>query len=167
MQPKIRVMTLFDRSVIKRNWKNINESPLKKAGLKIRNRAVTSIRKDKRRQILKSGKRGKFGKASSPGSPPFSRAPGDPMRLIYSVPHNYGILGIMSVIIGPVGFGNAHPVPEVHEKGLSTQISRPSRNNRRQRKIVNKKYPKRAFMVPAYEKVEPSLPPLWKGSLSG
>lgn len=167
VQLKVKEMS-FDRNIIKTNWSKINETPMKKAGLKVRNRAITSIRKDKRKRLTKTGKRGSFGRPSPPGKPPFSRFPGDPLRRIYSVPDND------TVIIGPIGFGDSKPVPAIHEKGLTKTIRR--RKGRRkfdysQERVefetVSVQYPKRAFMVPAVEKVRSTLPLLWRNSLDG
>lgn len=185
-QPSIRVHSLFDRKIIRSNWKAINETPLKRAGLFVRRVAINSL------------KRVKHGRPSPPGTPPFSHAwryvPGKngkmqknkaPLQLIYSVPELLGT----RVIVGPVGFGNPEPVPAVHEFGMTVmrsvipgmvkQGSDPGRDKRTGRftrgvrvKAGSKRvraavtYPKRATMGPALVKSTPKLPPMWRGSLS-
>lgn len=172
----IKALTFFDRNIVKKNWKAINESPAKKAGLLVRKIAVRSIRKDK--PFTKGGKkRKKFGSPSKAGKPPKSRAPGHPLRRIFSVPDPLGA----KTTVGVLGFGGAgEPTPGVHELGLQAtrwvlvpedRQRRSIRGRfRRKRKVFKRmvvQYPKRPFMAPALEKAEPKLPEMWKGSLGG
>lgn len=174
----------FDRSVIKTNWKKINEGPLKKAGLKVRRIARQSIRRG-----------GKNKKPSRPGSPPRSQKTGSnpPFKLIFSLPNQFGT----SVIVGMVGFTKrGEPVPGLHEHGgtvtrrvflrqspdkkghrrsgrvSEARLKRIRENYARrgqthQRDTIEKRvqYPERSFMQPALEKAKSKLPELWKGSV--
>lgn len=171
MPLKTRSIVTFDRNIIKKNWQAINESPAKKAGLMVRKRAISSIRK-----TPKLTKKGKPTKPSKSGKPPRSRAPGHPLRRIYSVPDRFGA----SVVVGALGFGKgSEPTPGVHELGLRAQrrvlvpadTQGRSRRGRFQRKkkvlkTVQVDFPERPFMAPALEKVQQKLPQLWKNSLS-
>jgi hypothetical protein len=171
---RINAFVTFDRAIIHRNWNAINESAGKKAGLLVRRIARNSLR-----QV-------KHGRPSAPGMPPHShawryvmksgrrKATTAPLRLIYSVPEMMGA----RVIVGPVGFGDVHPVPEVHERGLTVPRMVPKRGAKaiidkrtgrkrfiRERRLV--KYPARPFMWPALVKATPKLPAMWYGSLGG
>lgn len=170
---RVNTVVTFDRSVIKRNWGAINESAGKKAGLLVRRIARNSLR-----QV-------KHGRPSPTGMPPHSHAwrymmragkrrrTTAPLRLIYSVPEMMGA----RVIVGPVGFGDRQPVPEIHEKGLTVSRMVPKRGAKaqidshgrrrfqRERRFV--KYPARPFMLPALIKAAPQLPAMWRGSLGG
>jgi len=122
---------------------------------------------------------------SPAGTPPRSRAPGHPLRRIFSVPEALGT----RVVVGPVGFGakiGRKTVPELHEHGGAALrrvfVEKPPRNrgggrDRRGkflkrsrgrmvpvRKIVV--YPARPTMGPALAKARPQLPPLWRNSLT-
>lgn len=174
---------VFDRGIIKRNWRQINEGPLKKAGLLIRKIARNSIR------------RRRYGSASPAGTPPYSHAPGKspPFKQIYSVPNYMGA----EVVIGMVGYGSrgqvSPPVPGIQEHGLrarrwlDTQFGKRKKRNRNQpkltaaqgkairRKMIQKgiivrrsvKYKPRPFMDPALRKAQPRLPAMWRGSVGG
>lgn len=170
MPVTVRGLAYFDRKVFKTNWKNINESPLKKAGLMVRKVAVRSVRKRKMKV------RGKPPKGSPPGTPPRSRAPGHPYRRIFSIPNSWAT----SVIVGPVGFNSGTPpTPEVHEFGLTARrrVMVEDRTRRRAKGRGRKKryilidatvnYPKRATMRPALQKVKSKLPALWRNSIRG
>lgn len=170
---RINAFATFDRKIIKSNWGAINESAGKKAGLLVRRIARNSLR-----QV-------KHGRPSPPGMPPHShswryvmkagkrRRTTAPLRLIYSVPEMMGA----RVIVGPVGFGDVHPVPEIHEKGLTVPRLVPKRGSKakvdrfgrrhfqREKRVV--KYPVRATMWPALVKATPKLPAMWRGSLGG
>lgn len=166
---KYRSMVFFDRSIFKRNWSRMNQTPLQRAGVKVMLNARQSIR---RVQALTP--KGKPTKPSKPGRPPKSRSPGDPFKRIFTVPDKFGT----SQIVGPVGFGSKGvPVPAIHEHGLKvlrSVIERRQRRNRLgqyatvSRKRVKKlvQYPERPFMVPALNKVIPQLPMLWRSSFS-
>jgi hypothetical protein len=160
----MRAVVKFDRTIIKTRWKHIAESPAKKAGLKVRRVAINSIRRDR----TKSGNT-----PSRPGKPPRTRAPGDPMRRIYSVPDLMGT----RVIVGPVGFGDPRPVTELHEfGGVRTGLFRRQRHGvprRRGGRFAKEnmvferatvRFPARPTMGPALDKVRPSLPLFWRGS---
>lgn len=163
---KFKGMAFFDRSIIKTNWKAINENPLKKAGLLVRKVARQSIRRAK-----------KGGKSGPAGSPPRSRLAGStpPFKMIYSVPE-----GFTRVVVGMVGFASkGTPVPGLQEHGgtasrwvFEKKQDKGDRNrkghfkkarNKRVKKSV--RYPKRPFMEPALEKTQDKLPGLWSGSL--
>lgn len=163
MNLRVKARTTFDRRILRRkNWKRLNNSPLKRAGLLVRKIARRSIR------------RRKTDKPAPAGSPPRTRAPGDPLRKIFSVVNNLAT----EVIVGPVGLGDQEPAPEVHEKGL--QVRRPvlprwylrlPPRARRQRpkprpKLRSVDYPPRPFMEPALEVAQPKLPELWRNSLN-
>jgi hypothetical protein len=175
---KVNVFTTFDRKIIHRNWSRINESAGKKAGLLVRRIARNSLR-----QVA-------HGRPSPPGMPPHSHAwswqgkPGGgrrrttaPLRLIYSLPERMG----SRVIVGPVGFGDVTPVPEIQERGLAIMRRVPRRGWRagstspnvpyRSRRVFAMEsrlasYPPRPFMLPALVRAAPRLPAMWRGSLS-
>lgn len=162
-----RAFATFDRSVIRTRWHRIAESPAKKAGLRVRRIAIRSIRRDR----TKSGNT-----PSRPGKPPRTRAPGDPLRRIYSVPEQMGA----RTIVGPIGLGGPQPQPALHEFGgtrtglfrrqrrLAGQQKRDRRGRYLKQSLVFERatvrYAPRPFMRPALEKVRPSLPALWRGS---
>lgn len=160
--PTFKFRGHFNRAFIKTRWREINESPLKKAGLKIRKIAIRSVR-----TVPPHNQR-----PSKPGKPYRSRSVSREAKMIFSVPNRMDT----SVMIGPVGFGLS-PAPEVHEKGLvaTRRVKVKGRKRRgakgryvraRQKFVtVPVKYPKRPVMVPALEKVEPSLPPMWRNSV--
>lgn len=103
---RTKTLVMFDRSIFHKSWKKINETPAKRAGMYVRKTAIRSIRKD----------RSKSKRPSKPGRPPKTRAAGEPMRRIYSVP--YGRKG--GVIVGAVklsGMSRGEPVPGLHEHG--------------------------------------------------
>jgi hypothetical protein len=176
MKLKVKSAVTFDRSVIRRNWKEINESPYKRAGLLVRKIARGSIRRDSSKKQ----------RPSKPGRPPKSRAPGHPLKLIYSVVQAYG----EGVMVGPVGFGHQTPVPERHEKGKSVTLKvakrhtfkratseaqrRSARRMFQEGRIKSKKpdlktrvikFDPRPFMVPALEKAKSKIPEMWRGSV--
>jgi hypothetical protein len=158
-------MSFFDRSVIRRNWKNINRGPLQKAGNIVRMNARQSIRRRKNRNLH-----------SSPGQPPFSHREGSvpPFKMIYSVPDMAGT----AVTIGMVWFGSWPPVPGLHELGgtatrtVKDQVIGFRGGSKhipiwsfQKRKV---RYPKRPFMGPALDKAfrEGKIPSLWRYSVS-
>lgn len=176
--PTYRTMFTFDKSIIKRNWKAINEGPLKRAGLLARRIERQSIRKD----ITKKQN------PSKPGRPPKSRHPGHPFRMIYSIPNPLDT----SVIIGHVGFYGGQTAMQIQEFGeqvrISTVIPRTKkwqikdpvkrakvaaafRSGKLKRpkpqprttKII--KMPERPFALPALEKTAKRLPELWANSV--
>ncbi|MGE4136397.1 MAG: hypothetical protein AB7E98_11865 [Pirellulales bacterium] len=174
----------FDRNIIKSNWRAINESPLKKAGLLIRRIALNSL------------KTVKHGRPSAPLRPPHSHAwrfenkggkvrkTKAPLKLIYSVPEALG----SRVVIGPVGF-NTRGIPGRLEHGASFALAQKQRlallmKIKRGDKSVPLMYRRRAkrmtiddinpiaqlaprpFMGPAEQKARPKLPALWHRSLN-
>lgn len=176
--PNYRTMVTFDRSIIKRNWKAINEGPLKRAGLLARRIERQSIRVD----ITKKQN------PSRPPRPPKSRHPGHPFRLIYSVPNPMDT----SVIIGHVGFYAGQTAMQMHEFGeqvrISTvvprkrkwQIKDPVKREKvaaafrsgklkrpkpqpRTTKVIQ--MPERPFALPALQKTAKRLPQLWVNSV--
>tara|TARA_R100000808_G_C2153695_1_gene164193 strand:+ start:2953 stop:3504 length:552 start_codon:yes stop_codon:yes gene_type:complete len=181
---KAKVKTTFKRSVLKKRFSKIQESPLKKAGLKIRTIARRSIRRA-------SGKTKKTRQPSPAGTPPRSRSKGDPLKLIFSVPNK----ATGSVVVGPIGFGSKdnRAVPGIHEHGKavttrvreSKKVPRSKDSTRKQRKAYRSKvlsgevvstktvrflrkrikYRKRPFMRPAFEKIKPQIPKMFAGTL--
>lgn len=175
-KPKVKDV-FFDRKIIKRNWKVINESPLKKAGLVVRKVARQSIRRGKTiKTVLPKNKR----KPSPAGRPPKSWKSGKtpPFKMIYSVPEKLGT----SVVVGMIGFGKASgstmPVPGLMEHGgtarrrvfvkAGQRRTKKGRFGRIFRKPVVRsvRYPERAFMNPALKKVRTKLPHYWKGAFN-
>lgn len=186
---RTRVRHRFDRSIIRYNWRSINNGPLKFAGLRVRAAAIRSIKSDR-------STRGRE-RYSAPGQPPRSRAPGKPFKRIYSVPNTYQ----SRVFIGLPYFSGysgstLNPVPGRHEHGGTAVIntfrhtgtpnrrqftpqqlariqqwySRHGRNRPRQRRsatIASRRvrFKPRPFMIPALEKVRHTLPSLWARSI--
>lgn len=191
---RTKTLVMFDRSIFHRNWRKINETPAKRAGMYVRKTAIRSIRKD----------RSKSKRPSKPGRPPKTRAAGEPMRRIYSVP--YGRKG--GVIVGAVklsGTSRGEPVPGLHEHGgTKTEevfygegqkvviLKRPSterqrkafralaqagdsrvqpylRQSRASTEIAKRRkavtYEARPFMGPALERSLPKLPKMWAGAI--
>lgn len=174
---------VFDKRIIKTNWRKLNETPVKRFGLKVRRRAIHSIPKAERAKKEKTRR-----KPSKPGRPPKSRSPGHPLRLIYSVPINFGT----AAVIGAVGFGqDLRPVPGRHEHGRTVSIAVPQRRttrtarSKKQSKAARKhflsgrikskplprirktvKYPERPFMKPALKKELVNMPYHWKHVLN-
>lgn len=171
----------FDRRSLNRGFKKNNKDPLKKSGAFIMRNAKQSIRRTKK-------------KSSSPGNPPKSHAPGDPLKLIL-----FDVQPTKSrVIVGPVKLSHTTaslPVPGLLEKG--GQVPRQIRvkqekkkrkaitsiqkkaflklkkegrlknrsRERQQRRTVTANYEKRPFMVPALLKARQKLPLNWQGSI--
>lgn len=183
---RVKGIFTFDRQIIRSNWRAINESPAKKAGLLIRRIALNSL------------KLVKHGRPSAPGKPPHSHAwrftnkggkpakTKPPLKLIYSVPELLG----SRVVVGPVGF-NSLGVPGRLEHGATFPLSVRQRwalLNRIKRgdKSVPRQFRAKAraaaisigdipqtatiaprpFMGPALTKARPKLPPLWRHSLN-
>lgn len=171
-------MQFFDRSIMKRKWKRMNASPLKRAGLMTRKFAIQSIRK---RQVPKKGRKN-LAKPSPGGVAPRSRAAGHPMRRIFSVSD---MLQTRETV-GALGFGGTNPVPGLHEHGgfarrrvfvKSTKFKHKGSRKKAGGKYAAKqtttrvmtkmvRYPKRPFMIPALEKARSKFPQFWRGSLT-
>ncbi len=163
--PRFRLQ-YFDRSIIRRNWRAINDTPLVRAGLLVRRIARGSIRR-------RSQKRGK---PSPPGTPPRSRQPGStpPFKMIFSLPNR----SQTTVLVGMVGFGGTGPpVPGLQEHGgravrvvwvMRQGRDRRGRFTRKRRRPTRRvvTYPPRPFMGPALRKTMPRFPKLWEGSVS-
>jgi len=185
---KMKGMT-FNKNIIKSNWRRINEGPLKKAGLMVRNRAISKLRK-----VSRTTKSGKISKTfDRPGNKyPKSRDPQHRLRRIYSVPN----WSQTTVYIGPVGFPShrnqfGKMVPEVLEYGGPTIIyearatkggnkkwvpagkrsyqkargrmkSNMFRQTWRKRTVRIKERP---FMRDSLAQVQAKLPELWRGSI--
>lgn len=176
--PTYRTMVTFDRSILKRNWKAINEGPLKKAGLLARRIEIQSIRKD----ITKKQNPAK------PGRPPKSRDPRHPFRQIFS---DVSPLET-NVMIGHMGYYPGQTAMQMHEFGehvtISTivprkkkwQIKDPikrekvaaafrsgklTRNKPQPRTTKVIKMPERPFALPALQKTAKRLPALWANSV--
>lgn len=179
---KVKTLHMFDRNIFRKNWKKINDTPLKKAGLYVRKIAIQSIRRDQ----------SKSKRPSKPGRPPKTRASGDPIRRIFSVPSGGG------VIVGAVKLSSrsSEAVPGLHEHGgsrsayelLEPERNRPTtagqraafrklvlagdsrvtaylRQNKRKPRKIRVSYPPRPFMAPALEKALPKLPEMWQGAI--
>ena len=170
LKPKLSFNT-FDRRVIQTNWRKINYSPMKKAGLLVRKIARGSIRrgtpgqkKAKRRPGTKTPKSWQSGKTP-------------PMKMIFSAPLS---AAQVDQVVGMVGFGaSGEPVPGLHEHG-GTAVRRVIVQGSRKRskrtgkmkkgfntKIVTKAvvYRPRPFMGPALMKSKERLPDLWRNSI--
>lgn len=174
---KFKPMVVFDRNVIRTNWKKINESPMKRAGLLVRKIARQSIRK--RQPGKKDPKTGLKKERPSPApTPPRSRAPGHPLRLIFSAPMS---VADIAQIVGVVGFGGpGTPIPQLHEEGGTALRTIYEKGEQRRSKRTGKfktgfhrvafdaivRYPERPFMAPALEKAKESLPDLWRNSIA-
>lgn len=161
----------FNRSAITRGYRDIVESPMKAAGMMVRQAARSRLRTAKHGKGTKKDITGQktFLRPSRAPAPPKSRAKDHPMRRIYSVPTKMGT----GAMVGPVGFeaqSNGMPVTQLHEEGgqvkrsvyvesASGQGARDSRGkflkHKRHRKYVNKlvTYPARRYMRPALERV--------------
>jgi hypothetical protein len=159
---KFKGMVLFDRNIIRTNWNKINEAPLRRAGLLVRKIAVQSIR------------RTRSPNPSPPGMPPRSRAPGNPLKLIFSVPENK-----FTTVVGAVGFGGATPAPGTLEHGgkVKGKLKLPDVKQRRgyRGRFKRKSFQlipgsirvsKHPFMGPALNTARAKLPDLWRGSLN-
>lgn len=175
----VRSMTTFDPSIIRMNWKRINQHPLTRAGNLVRAIARRSIRETKRTP-------------SKRGTPPHSHVgygrgrsarggENRPFKMIYSIPN----MTYTSVMVGMVGFNPSRPVPGVHELGLSiTNEFRATKGTSGARRITYKKrvrthsgydrkfktrwvvkrsqeYPERPFMAPALRRASPRFSSMW------
>jgi hypothetical protein len=183
-------MVYFDRNVIRTNWRRINEGPMKRAGLMIRQRALRLIGHTVTARTP----------PRPPGQPPrtrvrtrntYTNARGRtvrtpaPFRMIFSIPVNFGT----GVLVGMVGF-DSRAVPGRHELGLSASVRRgywtyqrrpgaqpgnPIRTPQqmaafRRRYLrfrqVPSRFPSRPFMRPALLQAAPLIPSMWRGSIS-
>lgn len=174
---KPRMLYTFDKSIIKRNWSKINESPIKRAGLLARTIERGLIRKDTSRSQ----------RPSKPGRPPKSRATGHPFRKIYSVPNYLET----SAVVGHVGWKPGLTAMEIQEFGKTVRIRRPQFPSRQRitdpvrrakirqlflsGKIKSKptqivtemvKMPERPFALPTTQRVAKRMPALWKNSVN-
>lgn len=171
-QPKFK-MQYFDRKIIKSNWKRMNTTPLKRAGLHVRRIAKNSIRKVKK------------DRASTPPRPPYShldygKGKPVPFHQIYSVSNVFGT----SEVVGMVGYrstGNIgqEPVPGLHEHGgMAPRFIRRRVKGRDKRGRFLKarfvgppvrrmvRYPQRPFMHPAMMRSRQRMPRYWIGSFN-
>ena len=173
-------MQSFNRNIFSHNWSQINDGPLKKAGLLTRKIMRGSIRR-----ATISKKTGDISqKPSKPGKPPKSRHPSHPFKKIFSLPSK------RDVIIGHVGFGSKQTPMEMHEFGQQATIMTPMLPrrravSRRQAKAAREKFisgqikskkvprvpkkirmPKRPFAQPALVKAKSKLPGLWRNSVN-
>jgi hypothetical protein len=88
-------LVIFDRKILKKKWKRFNKDPLRSAAALTRKIAVRSIRRRKKKTTY-----------SKAGSPPFSKAKGDPFKRIL-----FDRNGPASVVVGMVGFGESPACP--------------------------------------------------------
>lgn len=153
-------LVFFDRSIIRTNWKKINDRPLRRAGALVRRIARGSIRRVTRKAP-----------PSNQGTPPRSRHPAAPFKLIYNLPYRMG----SQEIIGMVGFSpGGTPTPGLHEHGgfarrlvyVKGKRGRPGNPRKDKRMMRTVRYPQRAFMWPALLKARTKLPQFWRGSLN-
>lgn len=154
-------MVFFDRSVIRTNWKKINARPLQRAGALVRKIARQSIKRDRRRKVFRSGKRGAYGQPSKPGTPPFSRDAARSFKLIFNMPYRFGT----TEIVGMVGFGQRDPAPGMSEHGGFARRRVFMKGKSMVKVVRSVKYKKRPFMLPALYKGKSSMPELWRNSL--
>jgi len=135
--------TFFDRPKVMNAVDKGTRRVFSRFGAFVRTEARHSIRKRKR--------------ASKPGEPPSSHT-GLLRRFIF---FGYERLA-RSVVIGPVKLNSKNTgAPHVLEEGGSTQLSFGTRG--KQRRINVKPRP---YMGPAFEKVEPRLPEMWRNSVT-
>ena len=176
-KPKFKIQ-FFDRSMIKRNFKRINNNPLARASAIVMRKARGSIKRRGQGNRVKSNW---DRKASPAGSPPFSwgRGTSPPFKMIRFAPA--GVLG-SAFMVGMIGFGGATPTPELMEHGGSAprtiitqagfkhQTSR-KKHGRFAKRIKGKRvrrvirYPKRPFMFPALISTRTQMPHLWRNSI--
>jgi len=145
---------VFDKSVLRTNWKAINKGPLKRAGLLTRKIMRRSIRRvktnEKRMQDFMSGKVKSLrqGKPSKIGQPPRSRTSGHPFKMIYSIPFNINYRE--AVVVGHVGWGGVPVTPmEAHEFGKTVSIKKAvyaKKKKRYRRSAKQRQSARRAFL---------------------
>jgi len=131
----------FDSKKIRRSVDRTTRRVLSKFGAFVRRTARSSIRKRK--------------KASPPGSPPSSHI-GLLKKFIW-----FGYEPAKrSVVIGPARLSQAGrgEAPSLLEYGGTTKVER--RGKRKRAKVRP-----RPFMGPAFEKEQPKLPAMWRGSV--
>ncbi len=174
-------MHTFDSSILKKNWKAVNKTPLQQAGIYVRRTMRDLIRPDRSKKNL----------PAKPGRPPKARKHKGiyPFRMIFSEPDTLGT----SVAIGHFGFrpGANQTVMSIHEFGETQVITvpvkpgpkRPTtpaqrasarrmylsgrlRRPKSKRATVRINYPRREFANPALEKNLSKIPTLWKGSFN-
>ena len=170
LKPKLSFAT-FDRRIIQTNWKKINASPMKRAGMLVRRIARGSIRR---------GNPGQKKQKRKPGTTtPKSWLPGKtpPAKMIFSAP-----LSPMVVdhVVGMVGFGGpGEPVPGLLEHGgravrrvmikgprkRSRTTGRLKKGHQMSWKMRSVNYRPRPFMEPALMKAKNKLPDLWRNSI--
>jgi hypothetical protein len=176
--PRYRVLHKFDKSILKRNWSKINESPLKRAGLLARTIERGLIRVD---TSVKQN-------PSKPGRPPKSRHPGHPFRRIFSDVNAFET----NVVIGHLGFYAGQTAMEIQEFGQRVRIKRrlpmkvrkkivdPKRraavrqmflSGKLKSKIIPSVYetikmPERPFAYPTTQRIASRLPALWANCIS-
>ena len=177
--PKYKTIVLFDRNVIRRNWKAINFTPLQRASAYVRIDARQSIKRRK-------GRKRKDGTVNRKPSPAFS-APRSwqsgsppPFKMIYNLPWGQWKFAndlATSWVVGMVGFGGPGPaVPGLHEHGGTARRTvwrdekRKRKSTRREVKTrrpykITVRYPPRPFMLPALFRQRKKMPQLWKNSL--
>lgn len=186
MRLSFKSQSYFNRDIIKYNWKRINNTPLKFAGLRVRAAAIRSIK------TVRGKKRETY---SPPGSPPYSRDPRRPFKRIYSIPDTRrGRTYVGMVFWNQTSGSIINPVPGRHEHGgyayVTTVVRTPRiktgrKFNKSQRAHINAYYQQnprnrgtkrvlrrrvhlepRPFMVPALERVRATLPALWHMSVN-
>jgi len=166
-----RAITQLDRAVIRTNWRRINETPMKRAGLMVRRIARGSIR---RRSASKpKAKRKPSPGGQAPRSWVDSKTP--PMKMIFNQALS---MADLAQIVGMVGFGGqGTPVPQLHEEGGTVRrrvfmlgAQRRTKKGRFGKRVSvpvfkTVHYEPRPFMNPALQKAAPKLPFLWRNSI--
>lgn len=184
-------LVFFDRSVIRRNWREINMNPTQRAGLLVRRIALNLIGRTANRRTpprpagqaprsrIQPTRRYVNGRGRVVNRPV-------PFKMIYALPTNFGT----GSIIGMVGF-DSRAVPGRHELGLSGTVRRGQYRNPLDRRIAARlrrqgnlqglarfqrrtmqmvsrtaNYPQRPFMRPALLRAAPRIPGFWRGSLT-
>lgn len=179
----------MDMRFIVRNWRAINETPIKKAGLLIRQIMRGSIR----RQPKISPTTGKPRRASQPGRPPYARTgvgkgQNPPFKRIYSVPYGDNTKAVIGHEKLPIKKQDPRVTPmQAHEFGMNvrrrmTRKTYEKAKSEKQKRAARKKYlagelkqrkkqyvtrrvkmPKRRFAFPALMKARAKIGQFWKG----
>jgi len=180
IKPKVKI-NFFGRQVVRSNWKKLAKNPLSRFGMIVRGNARSEIGRPAKKKTTRP---------RTPPKAPRSRAPGDPFKLIFSIPE------LSSVMIGMVGFSKDQ-VPGLHEHGgtarrtvfeqggfLHKHTKKTSGKYAKRRskvdfktrggkvvaiprkKKMTVKIPKRQFMEPAWVRAKPKIPAIWRGSLN-
>jgi len=178
---RIRIKTgfAFPRGFGRKNWKRINEGPLKKIGLYARRVEINLIRKDTSRKQT----------PSKPGKPPKSRYPGHPFKKIFSDVNAWET----NVVIGHKNLSGAKQTPmQIHEFGenIRTILTPIPRNRKKIKDPIHRarvrelfksgriksrqlprvgrtvKMPARPFALPTVRITARKMPEMWRNSVT-